>query len=61
VVVRHGDGVAVAEIQLVLARPRLALRCLDSHAGRLHVVAHGPDERLVIAGGEDVVVEDVRD
>ena len=35
VVVGHGNGVAVPEIQLLLARPRLALGRFDAHTGRL--------------------------
>ena len=60
VVVGHRDRIAVAEVEFLLTRPGLALGGLDTHAGCLHVVAYRADERLVIAGGEDVVVEDVR-
>ena len=60
VVVGHRDGVRVAEVDLLLSRPRLALRVLDRDARRVHAVANRADERLVVAGREDVVVEDVR-
>ena len=60
VVVGGLERVRVAEVDLVLAGPRLALRRLDAHAGGRHRVAHVAEEGLVVAGGEDVVVEDVR-
>ena len=44
----------------MLAGPRLALRGLDDHPGRLHRRPHRAEERLVEARREDVVVEDVR-
>ena len=50
-----------AEVDLVLARPRLALRGLDPDAGAVHPVPDLADETLVVGRGEDVVVEDVRD
>ena len=60
VVVGGAEGVPKAEVDLVLARPRLALRRLDDHPGRLHRRAYRAEERLVEARREDVVVEDVR-
>ena len=60
VVVGHRQRVAEAEVDLLLSRPRLALRALDGNAGRLHRLADGADERLVVRRGQDVVVEDVR-
>ena len=61
VVVRHRQRVGEAEVDLLLARPRLALRRLHAHPGRVHVVAQRPQQRLVVRRAEDVVVEDVRD
>ena len=60
VVVRHRQRVGEAEVDLLLARPRLALRRLDAHAGGLHPVPDLAQERLVVGRGEDVVIEDVR-
>ena len=60
VVVGGAQRVAEAEVDLVLAGPRLALRGLDDHPGRLHRRPHRAEERLVEARREDVVVEDVR-
>ena len=59
VVVGHGHGVGEAEVDLMLARPRLALRGLNPNPGGLHPVSDLPDERLVVGRREDVVVEDV--
>jgi hypothetical protein len=61
VVVRHGERVREAEVDLVLAGPCLALRGLDPDPGGMHAVADLPDQILVVRGREDVVVEDVRD
>ena len=61
VVVGHRQRVVVAEVDLLLARPRLALRALDAHARRVHPVSDLPHQRLAIGRREDVVVEDVRD
>ena len=61
VVVGHRHRVRVAEVDLLLAGPRLALRGLDPHPGRLHPVADRAEQRLVVRRAEDVVVEDVRD
>src|SRR6185312_12248537 len=61
VVVRHRQGVREAEVDLLLAGPRLALGRLHPDPGRLHVVADRAQQRLVVRGREDVVVEDVRD
>ena len=60
VVVGHRQRVGEAEVDLVLARPRLALRGLDLDARAVHAVADLADEVLVVGRGEDVVVEDVR-
>src|SRR5258708_1162596 len=60
VVVGHGQRVREMEVDLLLTRPRFALRALDTDAGRLHPIAHRPDEWLVVARGEHVVVEVVR-
>ena len=60
VVVGRAQGVREAEVDLVLPRPRLALRALDPHAGALHLRPDPPQQRLVVGRGEDVVVEDVR-
>src|SRR5437764_1241140 len=60
VVVGHRQRIGVAEVDLLLPRPRLALRCLDVDARAVHPVADLPEQRLVVARGEDVVVEDVR-
>jgi hypothetical protein len=61
VVVRHAERVREAEVDLVLPRPRLALRGLDPDAGTVHPVTDLADQALVVGRGEDVVVEDVRD
>ncbi len=59
VVVRHRDRVGVAEVDFLLARPGLALGGLHLDSGALHGVSHLAEQRLVVGGGEDVVVEDV--
>ncbi len=59
VVVGGLQRVRVTEVDLVLARPRLAFGGLDAHAGGGHRVADLAHELFVVAGGEDVVVEDV--
>src|SRR5262249_26253908 len=59
VTVGGGDGVGVAEVELVLAVPGLALRELDGDPGALHATPQLLDEMLVPGGGEYVVVEDV--
>ena len=61
VVVGHRHRVRVAEVDLLLAGPGLALRGLDAHPGGLHAVADRAEQRLVVRRAEDVVVEDVRD
>ena len=60
VVVGRLQRVGVAEVDLMLPGPRLALGRLDFQPGRLHRGAHRAHERLVVTRGEDVVVEDVR-
>jgi hypothetical protein len=59
VVVRHRQRIRVAEVDLLLPRPRLALGGLDGDAGAVHPVPDLPQKRLVVGRGEDVVVEDV--
>jgi hypothetical protein len=59
VVVRHRQRVGVPEVDLVLARPRLALGGLDANPRTVHAVPDLADERLVVRGREHVVVEDV--
>ena len=59
VVVGHPQRVGVAEVDLLLPRPRLALRALDRDARRLHPVADLADQALVVGRREDRVVEDV--
>jgi hypothetical protein len=59
VVVGHRERVGEAEVDLVLARPRLALRRLHLDARAVHAVPDLADEVLVVGRGEDVVVEDV--
>src|SRR5206468_9519831 len=53
VVVGHRERTGEPEVDLLLARPGLALRALDRNAGRLHSPADRTQERLVIRGGED--------
>jgi hypothetical protein len=60
VVVGCRDRVGVAEVDLVLTRPGLALRRLDAQPGRLHRRADAAQERFVVRGREQVIVEDVR-
>ena len=60
VVVGHRQRVGVAEVDLLLAGPRLALRGLDADARAVHPVADLAQQRLVVGRREDVVVEDVR-
>ena len=56
---RHGVG--VAEVELVLPVPGLALGELDRDTGSLHAAPDLPEHVLVHRRGEDVVIEDVRD
>ncbi len=60
VVVGHGERVRVDEVDLVLPRPGLAFRALHGDPGAMHAVADLADQRLVVRGRQDVVVEDVR-
>ena len=60
VVVGHRQRVVVAEVDLLLPGPRLALRGLDADAGAVHPVPDLAEQRLVVGRREDVVVEDVR-
>src|SRR6516162_5065317 len=59
VTVGGGDSVCVAEVELMLAVPGLALRELDRDPGALHATPQLLDEVLVPGGGEHVVVKDV--
>ncbi len=61
VAIGGGDGVRIAGVDLVLPVPGLALGELDRDAGGVHATADRPEVGLVHRGGEDVVVEDVRD
>src|SRR5439155_26336348 len=56
-VVGHGHGVDVAEVDLVLPGPRLALRALNGYPRSDHPVADLTDQALVVARREGVVVE----
>ena len=60
VVVGHGHRVGETEVDLLLAGPRLTLGAFHRDARALHALADRTQESLVIRGGEDVVVEDVR-
>ena len=59
--VGRGDRVGVAGVHLVLAVPGLALGELDRDPAPCMPRRIGTQVRLVHRGGEDVVVEDVRD
>ena len=59
VVVGHRQRVRKTEVDLLLSGPRLALGALDLDARGLHALADRADERFVVGGGQDVVVEDV--
>ncbi len=59
VMVGVGQRVGVRDVDLVLALAELALAELDGDAGAPHVVAHLPDEPLVLRGLQHVVVHDV--
>ena len=61
VAVGGGDRVRVAGVDLVLPVPGLALGELDRDARAVHATPDRPEVLLVHRGGEDVVVEDVRD
>ncbi len=61
VAVGGGDRVGVAEVDLVLSVPGLALGELDRDPGAHHAAADRPQIRLVHRRGEDVVIEDVGD
>ncbi len=62
VAVGHLERVGVAEVDLLLPPPPLALGELHRHARRLHAVADRAHQRLFLGGLEDVVVlEVVRD
>src|SRR6266508_2915039 len=54
--VRHLEGLGVHEVDLFLSPAPLALGRLDGDVRRLHPVADGADERLLLGGLEDVVV-----
>ena len=57
--VRHLQRLGIDQVQLLLARPPLALALLNRDAGRLHAVADRPHQRLALGGLEDMVVLDV--
>ena len=59
VAVGHGQRVGVADVDLLLARPPLALRVLDRDAGALQAGADRPHHPLFLGGLEDVVVLDI--
>ena len=56
VAVGHLERVGVAQVDLLLPPPPLALGELDRHPRRLHPVADGAHQRLLLRGLEDVVV-----
>src|SRR5262249_41772134 len=56
VIVRGRDGLAVAEVDLLLPRAPLTLAALDQDAGAQHAVADLAMDELLLAGLEDVVV-----
>src|SRR5437588_9541666 len=60
-IVGHRHGICVAEVDLLLAWPRLTLRALDRDPGAVHPVTDLTQERLGVRGREHVVVEDVWD
>src|SRR4029077_8487722 len=53
------EGLGIAEIDLLLPSPPLALRELDGHPRRLHVVSDRADEPLLPRGLQDVIVLEV--
>ncbi|MNF73957.1 hypothetical protein D3C84_559770 [compost metagenome] len=59
VVVGHGHGVGVADVDLFLARAPFTLGVFHGNAGCLQVLADRPQHRLFTGGLEDVVVLDV--
>src|SRR5204862_1123073 len=60
VVVGARDRLAVAEVDLLLARAPLALARLDDDPGTEHAVANVAMDELLLGGLEDVVVLGVR-
>src|SRR5881397_3903268 len=57
--VRHLERLRVAEVDLFLSPPPLALRGLDRDVRGLHAVADRADQRLLFRGLQDVVVLEV--
>src|SRR3990172_175287 len=60
VAVGHLQRLGVAEVDLLLPAPPLALGELHGHVRPLHAVPDGADQRLLLRGLEDVVVLEVR-
>ena len=56
VAIRHLQGLGIAKVDLLLTASPLALGELHGHARRLHVVADGTDQRLLLRGLQDVIV-----
>ena len=59
VAVGHLEGLGITEVDLLLPSSPLALRELDGHARRLHVVSDRADEPLLSRGLQDVIVLEV--
>ena len=59
VAVGHLQRIGVADVDLFLARPPLALGVLDRDAGPLQPAADGAHHALLLGGLQDVVVLDV--
>ena len=59
VVVGHGHGIGVSDVDFFLARSPFALGVFHGNAGRLQVLANRPQHRLFAGGLQDVVVLDV--
>src|SRR5207249_4013522 len=57
--VRHLERLGVDEVDLLLAAAPLALGRLHRHVGRLHPVADGADERLLLRRLQDVIVLEI--
>ena len=57
--VGHLQRIGVAHVDLLLARPPLALGVLDRDAGTLQAAADGAHHAFLLAGLEDVIVLDV--
>ena len=57
--IRHLQGASVAHVELVLAKPPLALGALHGHAGIAQVTARRSDEALHPSALERVVILDI--